>query len=491
LNANQGAVDLAMARSLAWFDLLISLLIALAITLTGQALVSHEVFTGKVLPRRGLVQYWRRALILAGGYGIVVGWSLTLPLKPIYSLLLSTLLMIVFYALLVWRSYDERERFIASLRPFVASQNLYGQLLASSPRMDSGFDAQVPFKALCKDVLDARSARLVASSHMAPLFGEPLVYPQQASTALPSLAEIPNLMINSKTLCVPLEPGQYGDANWAVPLWDTQGLTGILFLGEKRDGGLYTQEEIEIARSVGERLMDNQASSEMARRLMALQRQRLAETQVLDQQTRRVLHDDILPLLHTTMLVLNSASAASYERPGKDLGEAISLLSDAHHRISDLLHEIPVRGLTEVEQLGLFGALQKTLVRDLAQEFDSIEWQISPQAEENSAFIPTLTKEILFYAAREAMRNAARHGRGVHPDSSLCLHFKAKCENDLDISIQDNGVGVAEEMSAKPTSGHGLALHSTMMAVIGGSLSLESAAGEYTSVLLHLPRSAW
>ena len=491
LNANQPVLNQSMVRSIAWFDLLISLLIGLAIFLTGQALVSHEVFTGKVLPRRGLVQYWRRALILAAGYGVVMGCSLTLSLQPIYSLLLSTLLMIVFYALLVWRSYAERERFIASLRPFVTSQNLYGQLLAPGQPAASSFDAQVPFKALCQDILETRSAWLFALGHLKPLFSDPLVYPNQASTSLPGVTELSNLFTDPKTLCVPLEVGQYADANWAVPLWSTQGLTGVLLLGEKRDGGLYTQEEIEIARSVGERLMDTQASSEMARRLMSLQRQRLAESQVLDRQTRRVLHDDVLPLLHTTMLTLNTLDNASHGHIEEETTEAISLLSDAHHKIADLLHEMPTNSSTEVNRLGLFCSLRKVLEEELAQDFEAIEWQIPHQAEEMAASIPSLTKEVLFYAAREAMRNAARHGRGPYPDSALSLHFEVNCQNGLEISIRDNGVGVGGEMPGKPEGGHGLALHTTMMAVVGGSLSLESVTGEYTCVSLHLPRSAW
>ena len=51
---------------------------------------------------------------------------------------------------------------------------------------------------------------------------------------------------------------------------------------------------VTIARVSGERLIDTRASTEMARRLMALQRQHLAESQVLDRQARRVLHDDIV-----------------------------------------------------------------------------------------------------------------------------------------------------------------------------------------------------
>src|SRR5439155_10768663 len=92
---------------------------------------------------------------------------------------------------------------------------------------------------------------------------------------------------------------------WAVPLWGERGLIGALLLGEKRDGGLFTEEEIEIARASGERLIDTQASVEMAQRLMSLQRRRMAESQVLDRRARRVLHDDVLPQLHTAMLALS------------------------------------------------------------------------------------------------------------------------------------------------------------------------------------------
>ena len=90
-------------------------------------------------------------------------------------------------------------------------------------------------------------------------------------------------------------------------------MTGVLLLGPKRDNGLYTQEEIEIARASGERLIDTQAGAEIARRLVALQRQRLAENQLLDRQTRRALHDEVLPQLHTALLTLSSEQREQLE----------------------------------------------------------------------------------------------------------------------------------------------------------------------------------
>ena len=94
--------------ALALLDLLVSLLIGLVIILLGQAIVSYEVFTGRTLPRRGLRRQWQRALLLAAGTAVPSPAAVTLDIRPIYGLLLAVLLMILFYALVSWRSYVER-----------------------------------------------------------------------------------------------------------------------------------------------------------------------------------------------------------------------------------------------------------------------------------------------------------------------------------------------------------------------------------------------
>ena len=58
----------------------------------------------------------------------------------------------------------------------------------------------------------------------------------------------------------------------------------------------------------------------------------------------------------------------------------------------------------------------------------------------------------------------------------------------LEMVIEDNGVGLGE--SQHSGSGQGLALHSTMMAVVNGSLALESTPGEHTRVILRLPEAS-
>jgi signal transduction histidine kinase len=506
MNARQRAnagIYTEMAVTIGWFDLTIAGLIGAAVTMLGQAIVSYEVFAGKTLPRRGFLRHWRSAVILAAGYGLIVGGSIVIQLRSVYSLLLTTILMVVFYALVNWRSYAERERYIEYLRPFVTSERLYEHLLTSSEQSDvdrSG--AEGPFQALCQDVLETRRAYLIALGPLSPLVGSPLIYPHGESAPIFPLAEMKARFESPRTMCMGLDPVEYGGATWAVPLWSERGLIGALLLGEKRDGGLYAQEEIEIARATGERLIDTQASNEMARRLMDLQRQRLAQSHVADRRTRRVLHDDVLPLLHTVMLTLSGGQSHSDD----DSSEVVMTLADVHRQIADLLREMPAITVPQVVRLGLVGALRQVVEDELETAFDKVAWQVEPEAEQKMRAISPLTAEVLFYAAREAIRNAARHGRD-RDDRPLHLMVRiawrprpsepergasaGQEQSGLRITVEDNGVGIESTRGSSGGSGHGLALHSTMMAVIGGTLAVESVAGAYTRVSLMLPSGAW
>jgi signal transduction histidine kinase len=457
----QRAIDAALLVTLGAFDLAISGLIAGVVLALGQAIIAHEVFTGQALPRQGLLRYWRRVVILALGYGGLVGASLAAQVRPIYGLLLTALLMTAFYALVGWRMFAERERYIRQLRPFVASQRLYDHLV----RAEAGADADArAFTALCADVLNAHCAFLIPHGPLAPLAGPPLAHPAEA--APPSALTLSSRFEAPGAPLLTIDPLRFNGAVWAAPLWSERGLIGLLLLGEKRDGGLYTDEEIEIARATGERLLDTQASAELTRRLMALQRERLAASQLLDRRARLVLHDDILPQLHAAILSLGTQP------------EAVAALSALHRRIADLLREMPAAPAPELARLGLFDALRHTITHELSNAFDEIVWAITPEAEARAQALAPLTAEAVYAAAREAIRNAARHGRPSPDQRALQLRVSATGQPELQITVEDNGVGIGEGAS----SGQGLALHSALMAVAGGALAVESQPGAYTRV---------
>ena len=164
--------------------------------------------------------------------------------------------------------------------------------------------------------------------------------------------------------------------------------------------------------------------------------------------------------------------------------------------------------------LGLVGALRQILQEEMHDLFDEVVWQIRPEAEIELGLIPSIVLEVLFFAAREVIRNAAQHGRGENGNLPLRLCITLDFQDSLVITIEDTGVGftMSESMGlAKGTvqretsetgsldldqkvpgrgGGQGLALHSTMMAVIGGTLTIDSMPEEYTRVSLVLPRTA-
>jgi signal transduction histidine kinase len=491
-----------LGPALALLDLLVLLLIAAVIVLLGQAIVSYEVFTGKSLPRRGLSRQWQRALFLAAGGSALVATALTLPVEPIYGFLSAVLLMTLFYALVSWRSYEERERLMDSLRPFVSSQGLYDSLITpvkSGPanpagNNPAGVDLASPFYALCHDVLETERAYLTAAGPFAALIDKPLIYPPGEMPALSSLQPIVESFDAAQLEPIALDPALYSGASWAIPLWSGRGLTGVLLLGQKLGRGLYTKEEVEIAAISGERLIDTQAGIEMSRRLLDLQRRHMAQTQVVDQQTRRVLHDEILPDLHAAMIRL-SAVQGDKAGDGEDL---LALLAGTHRQISDLLRELPAAAPPEVERLGLIPALRRTVEQEYAAAFDALNWRLE---EEVGQKVDALSAGVIYYAAREAVRNAARHGRD--PDSrspfTLTVTVRRPAEADrilpaddgeLQILIEDNGQGLAGQSFSGANGGQGLLLHSTMMAIIGGTLAVTSAPGAYTRVTLAFPNSA-
>src|SRR5581483_1754771 len=446
----------------AWVDLLVEALIAVAVVLIGKATVSYEIFTGKTLPRRGFFRQWRRAVILAAGYSVLIAATVTLPLPSIYALLAAMVLLVLVYALLSVRLFGERERAVHDLRPFL--------LAPTNPTQSDSLRA--PFDSLCENVLNARVAYLCP---VVPL-ASPLAYPPHLAAPTQAAAILAAQFNSPNVLSVAIAPDEFQGAAWAIPLWSERGLSGVLLLGERNDGGLYTQEEIEIAQATGERVLDAQASAELTRRLIDLQRGRLTATQVVDRRARRVLHDDILPQLHTAMLGLSSANGNE---------ESLQQLTAVHRALSDLLREMPAGTSPQLERQGLLSALRSAVDEEFGSAFDAVTWTIDAEAETHARALSPLNAEVFYAAAREAIRNAAKHGRGAKNTNPLHLSICAQWYEGLTLEIQDDGVGF---LAAPNGSGQGLALHTTMMAVIGGALTIERIQSQ-TRVRLFLPES--
>jgi nitrate/nitrite-specific signal transduction histidine kinase len=69
----------------------------------------------------------------------------------------------------------------------------------------------------------------------------------------------------------------------------------------------------------------------------------------------------------------------------------------------------------------------------------------------------------------------------------LHLALSVAWRNGLEVTVEDDGVG--PPASPQADIGHGVAIHSTLMAVIGGAWATEGSPGKGTRVILSLPQS--
>jgi signal transduction histidine kinase len=135
---------------------------------------------------------------------------------------------------------------------------------------------------------------------------------------------------------------------------------------------------------------------------------------------------------------------------------------------------------------GLIPAIRHLVDVELGGAFDRTSLTIGEGAEQAARDVPELACEVAYGAVREAMRNAARHGRGATPDRLLHLDVAVDAPDGLRIVVADDGAGFVPPRDAGSV-GNGLVLHTTMMAVVGGSFEVDSTPGCGTRAVVTVP----
>ena len=120
----------------------------------------------------------------------------------------------------------------------------------------------------------------------------------------------------------------------------------------------------------------------------------------------------------------------------------------------------------------------------MKNHFNEINWEIAERSEEFFEALSLTVNEVIFYAIREIIRNSAKYAQ--NEDEKIKLNIKTQIGDDLQMIVEDNGQGINHETKSTG-SGQGLKLHSTMIAVIGGYISVESEKNNFTRVTISLP----
>jgi signal transduction histidine kinase len=397
----------------------------------------------------------------------------------VYSLLLAAILLGAFFAWITWRYLIERDIAIHQVRPILTSPKLLPMIMKQSGNLQIDPDLLTSFQALARDILEVDQALLAPREGLPSLEIKPLYYPVNIPTPDIHADILAQISKDSRGIGVPLQAVESSGFTWLVPLWSERGLNGMLFLGAKEDGSFISQEEIELGRAACERMLDIATSAELSNRLIKLQQLRFSEQSIIDQRPRRVLHDEVLPTLHSAMLQIS--------RSEENKESTLELLSNTHRMISNLLKELPSAYSPQFEHIGLAQAIRKLTVEEFSLYFKKINCQWEEIDELKLNDISQLKKEVMYYAAREAIRNSALHANTTTADEKVTLTIHITTTNDINIVVQDNGSGVKKVKDPSSGSGQGLAIHSTLMELIGGRLSIESEPGSFTRVSLYCP----
>ena len=434
-------------------DLTLIVAIGISVLLFGKAVVSFEIFTGKTLPRRGVLSQWRAVVCFAALYATLIGGAWGMEWKPIYPLLMSSGCVSLFLALFAWRALAERDRELNRLRAFVSSGHwLEGLVNGREDELERA--VSLPLETLCESLIGSSRAALIPAPTLAPLFGAARVFPPH----LPFDSAWNSLATRGETV-----RALGGEGGWTlVTRLGDERETGVLLLGPRRDGALYTSEEIELARATGAYLLDIGAAGALASRLRTLQNQKLAEIASLDRGAKRRLHDDILPLLHGALL--------SWNAPDSD---ARDLIVQAHGDISNLLRELPTQNSAPPNALI---ALKRELDTELEGAFDSVLFCADEATHEMARTLSPSLSQTLFFAGRESLRNSARHARGGNSTRELRVEVRAFYDEharQLLLQIEDDGIGSNAPLQKSESSGAGLGLHAALLAIAGGELAVE------------------
>ena len=479
-------------------DIVVTGFIALAVALLGRVVMANNVLLERVQSSQGFFERWPNVVLILFVGSFFVALLFNAPIRPIYGLMVTTMLAVSAYAMFNWRQHVERQAFLERLRPFVSSLHLENRLLSPGDG-DSWGEARQLFTALCRDALQAERACLLfdAPAPVAPSSLDASQRPRRLDYAWRPEHDA----ILSSPLPNPADWSRLDTDHWAWPLFDSRGPLGHLILGPKLNGAEYTSQELQVAAACAGRILDALAGEQLARVAMSLLQQRIAEVQVMSARHKRALHDDLLPQIHLALLRLESLrrKPADWER---ELDEVADELTQAHQRLSALVREMSTAAPARLESEGCVAALHSALMHDFRDSFDAIDWQADPIASERARRLPLFVGEVVFYAAQEAIRNAARHARGDDPSRKLRLAVSVAASSGdvlpgLRVVIGDDGVGRKNTAGYSAGAGDGdtggagsgLIFHSAMLAVVGGMLGVSDREGGGTQVVIELPQN--
>lgn len=254
----------------------------------------------------------------------------------------------------------------------------------------------------------------------------------------------------------------------SIPLWADESIIGALDVVNKPGG--FNEEDIRIMTLFADQAAIAIKNAQLHKRAEQLavveERQRLA----------RELHDSVTQALYSVNLYAEAArmalSAGKVEIAAENLQELRNMAREAMLDMRMLIFELHPPAL---EEEGLASALQARLEAVEARSGLQTEFHIKGEMR-----LSLLVEEELYRIAQEALTNAVKHARAQKVIVRLFADSDCFC-----LEVQDDGRGF-DPAAAEQSGGLGLRSIEERVQRINGELTIESRAGEGTTLKIEV-----
>jgi signal transduction histidine kinase len=277
---------------------------------------------------------------------------------------------------------------------------------------------------------------------------------------------------------------------------------GNLYLTEKRDGRPFDDEDERLivtlaafaAAAIENALLvatERERATALAELAAAREREHLRQemlARVIDAQeaerarVARDLHDEIGQGLTSVLLGLRLVETSLASHP-PNLDDAREHSADLHQLVTQALREVRRLAFelrpTVLDDVGLVAALQR-LVADVTARRGIVPELAVDGLDGQAARLPSQIETVAYRMVQEALTNALRHSRG----SSVSV-VVARSAGQLRVLVEDDGTGF--DPAAVPATSLGLRGMRERAALVGGSVTVTSAPGLGTAVVLEVP----
>ena len=241
-------------------------------------------------------------------------------------------------------------------------------------------------------------------------------------------------------------------------------------------------------RAVNQSLWDEIAERIRIEEELSLSRDRLRElsrrlVEVQEEERRalaRELHDragQTLSALNINLIIMNQQILEdSRQRIGSRLEDSMRLTADAIALIRNVMSDLRPAVL---DDYGLQAALKSYI-----EEYRS-RYGIQAHLDQPENDLPPLEPGIAMTILRivqEALTNVVRHAQATQVQVSLQF-----ADNTLYLTVQDNGIGIADGQGARRPDGHGLKIMRERAEAFGGMVKVEPAPERGTRVQASIP----